>query len=241
MLFQAYQLTGLYNNNRVAGVVHKNSFALKKLFSAVFFTALFVLTYGQDVAEINRQQPFKINGNIGASANYYASNAEMASRPPWAWNLYGNFSARVYGIHLPFSFVVNQYGNSMTQPFSQFGISPEYKWAKLHLGVRYIQMSPLVFDGQSFRGVGLELKPKLFRFAGFYGKLNRKVNEDTTSGKFALPQFSRIGYGVKVGVGSEKHFIDLVYFHAKDDSTSAKILSGKELQSQENAVHWNFF
>jgi hypothetical protein len=93
------------------------------------------------------------------------------------------------------------------------------------LGYRNIQFSPVTFDGQSFRGAGLELNPGKLRFAGFYGKLNRKVNEDTTSGQFMVPRFSRIGYGAKIGVGTSANYFDLIYFHAKDDSSSSKVIN----------------
>jgi hypothetical protein len=203
------------------------------LFSIIFCS---FQSFAQDISELKNQKPFIIHGSVGGSANFYESNEETASRPPCSWNLHGNFTPTVYGIAMPLSFTVNQFGNSFSQPFSQFGISPQYKWAKLHLGVRSIRMSPLIFDGQSFRGAGLELNPKKIRFAAFYGKLNRKVNEDTTSGRYESPQYSRIGYGAKIGYGDFKNFIDLIYFHAQDDSNSAKILSNKKLASRENTV-----
>ncbi|RYY60313.1 MAG: hypothetical protein EOO05_10355 [Chitinophagaceae bacterium] len=190
----------------------------------------------QELEGIGKQKPFVLHGSIGASTTYFTSNEIVASRPPWSWNLYGNLNPTIYGISMPVSFVINQYGKSYTQPFGQFGISPTYKWARLHLGYRTIQMSPMVFEGQSFRGVGVELNPKLLRFAAFYGKLNRRVNEDTTSGQFSQPQFSRLGYGVKLGVGNQKHYIDLLYFHAKDDSTSAEVISKDRYLSLENSV-----
>jgi hypothetical protein len=190
----------------------------------------------QDLGNIKKQKPFTISGSIGASANFYNSNEPVASRPPFGWNIYGNFTPAVYGIALPVSFVVNQYGKSYQQPFTMFGISPTYKWAKLLLGYRNIQFSPVTFDGQSFRGAGLELNPGKFRFAAFYGKLNRKVNEDTTSGRFTPPQFSRIGYGVKIGVGTSANYFDLIYFHAKDDSSSSKVISKQNYRPQENTV-----
>lgn len=195
-----------------------------------------LMASAQDLQGINKQKPVVIHGNIGGSTTYYSSNEVVSTRPPWSWNLYGNFTPTVYGIAMPVSFVVNQYGKSYTQPFGQFGISPTYKWARLLLGYRTIQMSPLVFEGQSFRGAGIELNPKLFRFAAFYGKLNRRVNEDTTSGRFAQPQYSRLGYGIKVGVGNKSHFIDLMFFHAKDDSSSATVINKGRFQSLENSV-----
>ncbi|MEP6951133.1 MAG: hypothetical protein ABI863_17730, partial [Ginsengibacter sp.] len=117
--------------------------------------------------------------------------------------------------------------------------SPTYKWAILHLGYRYIYFSPLTFGGQTFEGVGLELNPKQFRFAAFYGRLNKAFNEDTVAGRFRLPQYSRKGYGFKIGVGNSSRYIDLIYFHAKDDSSSAaNVNTGSKnfIRAQENAV-----
>ena len=160
----------------------------------LFFLFVACQLDAQDLGNIKKQKPFTMSGSIGASANFYNSNEPITSRPPFGWNIYGHFTPTVYGISLPVSFVITQYGKSYQQPFTMFGISPTYKWAKLLLGYRNIQFSPVTFDGQSFRGAGLELNPGKLRFAAFYGKLNRKVNEDTTSGRFMAPQFSRIGY-----------------------------------------------
>src|SRR5205085_4322201 len=77
---------------------------------------------------------------------------------------------------------------------------------------------------------------KFFRFAAFYGKLNRKVNEDTTSGRYMLPQFSRKAAGVKIGVGNTANYFDLIWFHAKDDSASASIINKSGYRPQENTV-----
>jgi hypothetical protein len=73
----------------------------------------------QDLGNIKKQKPFTMSGSIGASANFYNSNETVASRPPFGWN--------IYGIAMPVSFVVNQYGKSYQQPFTMFGISPAYK------------------------------------------------------------------------------------------------------------------
>ena len=95
----------------------------------------------------------------------------------------------------------------------------------------------LTFEGQNFKGVGLELNPKHFRFASFYGKINRAIDQDTSRGNFRLPQFSRTAFGVKAGYGSASNFIDLIYFHAKDDSTSTIILNNqRNYRPQENSV-----
>ena len=209
---------------------------LKRNLICLVCCCCFMAAGAQDLGNLKKQKPFTLSGSIGASTSFYSSNEPIATRPGLGWNIYGNLTPTVYGVSLPLSFVITQYSKSYTQPFTMFGLSPTYKWAKLHLGYRSIPFSPVTFDGQSFRGVGLELNPKGFRFAAFYGKLNRKVNEDTSAGRFIQPQFSRIGYGVKIGMGNATNFFDLIYFHAKDDSASAKVISKTGFRPQENTV-----
>ncbi len=209
---------------------------IKYITTVVLFLSCLSLAKAQDLGNLKKQKPFTVTGSIGASSNFYSSNELIQTRPSFGWNIYGNLTPTIYGVSLPLSFAVNQYSKSYTQPFAQFGLSPTYKWAKLHLGYRTMQFSPVTFDGQSFRGVGLELNPGILRFGAFYGKLNRKINEDTTSGRFTPPQFSRIGYGVKIGVGNFSNYIDLIYFHAKDDSGSVKVINKNGYRPQENTV-----
>jgi len=117
----------------------------------------------------------------------------------------------------------------------QMGISPTYKWAKLHLGTRYIRFSPLIYDAQSFTGAGIELNPKSFRFAAFYGRLNKAISIDSVQKN--IPRYSRIAYGAKIGIGSASNFIDLIYFHAKDDSSSVPFINNDTIVSpQENTA-----
>ena len=212
---------------------------LKAFYCGVLYLCSSHLLEAQEIGSGNKKSAFTLNGGFGASANFYTSNETVATRPSFAWNTYGSFMARTKEVELPFSFVINQYNNSHTSPYIQAGISPTYQWAKLHLGYRNMLFSPFTFEGQSFRGAGLELTPSQFRFAAFYGRLNKAVNEDTSSSSFRLPQYSRTGYGVKVGVGNSNRFFDLIYFHAKDDSSSASIInrsSRNALHAQENAV-----
>ena len=205
-----------------------------KLFFLVFLLSSSITA--QDLSHVKDQKPLVFHGSIGASARFYSTNETIPSQPPFAWSIYGNFTPTVYNFSFPFSFVITQFNNSYTSPFTQFGISPSYKWIKLDLGYRNITFSPLTFDGQSFLGAGIELTPKKFHFAAFYGRLNRKINEDTTSGRYAQPQFSRIGYGVKIGIGNAANFFDFIWFHAKDDSSSVVVINKQNYQPQENTV-----
>lgn len=199
----------------------------------------------QDLSNLKDQDPFTLHGSVGGRADFFTSNEESPTRDPFSWNLYGNFTPSVYGISLPFSFAVSQFSDSYTTPFSQFGISPSYKWIKLHLGYRNMSFSPLMFDGQSFLGAGMELLPQNFYFGAFYGRLNKAIDVDPRIERNLQPQYGRKGYGVKIGVGGENQNFSLQFFHAKDDESSIEQTpdSLTTLLPQENSVlgsSWKF-
>ncbi len=174
----------------------------------------------QDIGNLSSQDPFTIHGSIGGGSTFFSSNGDQMTRDPFSWNLHGSLTPSFYGFAIPLSFSVTQFSKSYTTPFSQFGLSPTYKWVKLHLGYRSMSFSPFVFDGQSFLGVGIELNPHHFYFAAFYGRLNKAISMDTTLDRHLEPQYARKGYGVKIGLKNEKREIYLQYFHARDDTAS---------------------
>lgn len=218
----------------------------KKLLNWVVVAMLMTqFLQAQDLGNLKDQKPFTFNGNIGGGANGFTSNEEFPTRDPFSWNLYGNFTASVYGVSLPFSFAVSQFSDSYTTPFSQFGISPSYKWATLHLGYRNISFSPLVFDGHSFLGGGVELTPRNLYFGAFYGRLNKAISEVNTMERNIEPQYERTGYGVKAGIGEDHTNFSLQYFHAKDDESSIERANDSltTILPQENSVvgsSWKF-
>jgi hypothetical protein len=55
-------------------------------------------------------------------------------------------------------------------------------------------------------------------------------------GRFRFPQYSRKGYGIKIGVGNSSRYLDVIYFHAKNDSNSASVVNRNFIRAQENAV-----
>ena len=219
-----------------------------QLLSVLTFAGFFLSASGQDFSNMKDKRPVSFHGSLGGGASFYNSNETYQTRDPFAWNLYGNFVPTFYGFSLPFSFVITQYSKSYTSPFTQFGISPSYKWIRLHLGYRSIAFSPLVFDGQSFLGGGIELSPKGFYFGAFYGRLNKAISEDTTYGHTLEPQYARTGFGLKIGVGGSRNNVSFQFFHAKDDSGSIHRINDSlsTVRPQENSVvgaswHFTFF
>src|SRR5699024_7767800 len=133
----------------------------------VFGLLVFDVSYAQELEKIKDEKPFSLKGGIGGGTTFFSSNEPHRTRDPFTWNIHGNLVPTVYGISLPLSFSVSQFSESYSSPFTQFGISPSYKWIKLHLGYRSIQFNPFVFDGQNFLGAGIELNPNAFYLAAF--------------------------------------------------------------------------
>ncbi|TKK71766.1 hypothetical protein FC093_01720 [Ilyomonas limi] len=205
----------------------------KNICCGILCTCFCCLLQAQNI----KKSPFIVHGGISTSGTFYTSNESdtFKTRPHYAWNIYGSFAPKINKFSFPFSFVINDYSRNSKPTYIQMGISPTYKWAKLHLGTRYIRFSPLIYDGQSFTGAGIELNPKSFRLAAFYGRLSKAISIDSVQKN--IPRYSRIAYGAKIGIGSASNFIDLIYFHAKDDSSSVSFTNNDTIvDPQENTV-----
>ena len=148
---------------------------------------------------------------------YYVQGIESA-RKPFSYFMAGDFNPEIYGIKLPFSFLLSNRSFSYAQPFNRMGISPEYKWVRVHFGYRNLSFSNYTLAGHSFLGAGIELTPGLFRLSALYGRFKKKTIPNTVNPLDTLIAPMRYGYAVKMGLGNEKTFIDLVFMHIKDDT-----------------------
>ncbi len=165
----------------------------------------------------------KFSGNIALSLSSYASNKINPSRSPFSFTLSGNTTLSGNGFALPFSFIISEQERKFEQPFNQFGASPKYKWVTVHLGYRNITYSPYTLNGHTFLGVGVDLTPGKFRFSAMRGKFIRQVpglfNPNDSTRTF---EYRRMGYAVKIGVGSSTNYVDFIYFRAVDDTLRTK-------------------
>ncbi|MBL7953228.1 MAG: hypothetical protein JNM62_16080 [Flavobacteriales bacterium] len=183
-----------------------------------------LVTYGvqaQDLGAIGKEKPVRLNGSLSILGGPYFYNGDGTPRnEPFWWNSSGSVTLSVYGLQVPVSFNVGSQQRTWTQPFNRYGMSPYYKWAKLHLGYRSIRFNPYTMAGVQFFGAGVELEPKGFRFAAFYGRFNKPVAQDTLASIAPRPAYERTGYGVKIGVGNRRNYFDVMFFRAADDSSS---------------------
>ncbi len=193
----------------------------------------------QDLASITDQTPFKINGSVNTRLQFYGTDRTNPSRSPFVWYLQGSPVVTVYGIVLPFSFRLSEQQRDFRQPFNQFGVSPYYKWAKLHLGYRSHSWSTYSLAGHSISGAGLELSPGKFHFGIVSGRLLRPVRfiDNPEFVQVQTPAYRRSGTAVRMGYGTEKNNLSMVLLKARDDSTSLEGVPDKfQITPDENLV-----
>jgi hypothetical protein len=193
--------------------------------------------WGQDLENIAKEKPVKFSGNIGLSLQSYSTTRERVSRDPFVWTLSGSPTLSIYGITLPFSFILSQKNESFRQPFNQYGASPYYKWLKLHLGYRSMSFSDYSLNGHVFNGIGLEADPGNWRLGGMFGTLLNPIPADSLSGFLIQPTYKRKGYSAKLGYGTSSNYLDLILFKGWDQVNSIdRPTDSAAVTPQENLV-----
>ncbi len=190
----------------------------------------------QDLENVVRKNPVKVSGGFTTTLRTYAANGIENRFDPYVWTAAGNINLDVYGVLLPFSFLYSTQNSTFRQPFNRFGVTPYYKWVKLYLGFTSMNFSQFTFNNNSFLGAGVELTPdNKMRFAAVYGRLRQAV-ESNFANSFTIPSYRRLGYGVKIGYGTDQSHVDLILFRAYDDPNSILVPDTVEVNPQENLV-----
>ena len=122
----------------------------------------------QDLGNIEEIKPISLDGSISISGSKYSVSGAPRRRPPTSWTLIGSPTLSIYGVSLPFNFILSDQESDFRQPFDQIGVSPQYKSVTLHLGYRSLTYSKYTLAGISFLGAGLDLNPNPLRFSIMY-------------------------------------------------------------------------
>jgi hypothetical protein len=199
---------------------------------------------GQDLGGLGQAKPVQLHSGLSLTGSAYRATGIEPRQDEGSWFLTGSPTLDIYGVSLPFNFTLSNHHRGFQQPFNQFGLSPYYKWAKLHLGYNGIRFSPFTLNGQRFLGVGAELTPGKLRFAAVRGRFQKAVPRDTTISNvpgaylssIPVPAFDRMGTGVKLGFGSNQNYVDLIFLKARDRPGSIVIPTDTVPKPQENAV-----
>ncbi len=187
-------------------------------------------------------EPFQLGGSVGLNMRSYNAYGGPLRQDPFFYSVNANASMRIYQIDIPFSMILTAKNTTLSRPsisdlkealtnnvkdrrngFARIGISPYYKWAKLHLGHRAMNFSKYTMSNINFFGAGMELTPGKVRFGAMYGRLTKAepINLSLTTPN--IPIYQRIGWAAKIGYGDDKASVDLVLFGAKDDENSIAI------------------
>lgn len=193
----------------------------------------------QDIEQVNIKKPVTLHGNLNLQFEYYHANGIPDRKKDFSWLISGNPIINLLGVDLPFSFLLSNYENKFYQPFNQFGLSPRYKWVTLHLGYRNLNFSNYTLAGYRMLGAGFELNPKHFRIGFMYGQLRRSTSIDSSMLTNPLyvrpvPTYKRLGIAGKIGYGTQKNFVDLVYFKGWDKIKSLDSKLQDSIQPAEN-------
>jgi len=194
-----------------------------------------------DSTKQKKDFPVKITGTLGITTYFYNVEGRDASRQPFSWVLTGSPTVSMYGVDMPFQFLVGEQQREFRQPFNKFGLSPQIKGVTLHLGYRNLTFSPYSLGGHTIFGVGAEGSVKKVRFGAVYGRLLRSVAPITDFEEFSTsvinPSFQRMGYSMKLGYGTESNYLDLILFGAIDQQNSIELDSlPSNFRPEENMV-----
>ncbi|MEI6124047.1 MAG: hypothetical protein WCQ95_10525 [Bacteroidota bacterium] len=229
----------------------------KHIAIAVFIMLMSVSAFGQDLEHIAKQKPFHVSGGVGAGYTHMFTNDSSGVPMPSFWNVNLNLNFSIYGVSIPLSAMITNGKFDLVNSFNQFGLSPKYKWITLHAGYRQYNYSPYSVSGQTFLGGGFELRPWIIRLGFFAGRLRKAAKVDTTQYSQTIPGsyplnvssngghnyysqaggFTRWGWGLKIGIGKENNYVDLILFKGQDRTRSiTDSFSQVSLKPEQNLV-----
>lgn len=189
--------------------------------------------FAQSIDQIAKSDPLIITGAIGTQNTFYHSSMGNDGRAKMSNTLFVNLDISFYGINMPFAFYLSNSTTSWSYPYFSLSASPSWKDWTLHLGERSMSFSNYVYNSP-FYGVGVEYGGHNIRFGAFYGRLKRAISDDPTDPAARSPQYSRYGWGFKVGYGTGKNYLDLFIFKAKDRVGSIDEYWQNSIVPQEN-------
>jgi len=191
-----------------------------KIIGIIFLIFVRVVLFSQDISTFRKGSLFDKSASLslGYQANTQERDTQRVGSNTFFASLRGTLS--MAGIQMPLNLTYRsgQLAGGFDNPFIRFGVSPSYKWVKLHLGHRQMHFSNYSFNGMTFRGVGLEVNPGILRLAGFKGYLQTPnyIQDSLAAYANLVQKFQRDAYGVKLGIGNNNNFLDIYFFKAKD-------------------------
>lgn len=208
-----------------------------KVFFAVFLLGCGNSFFAQNLEKIGKKEMIKVNGGLNFNSIFLRTNNPNSTRAPFSWYMNGNINISILDWSIPFTYSYSNQHSTYSQPFNQYGITPTYKWIKMHAGWCNMSFSPYTFSGYPFLGGGVELNPKNWKFALMVGRLKKAVEYDAINETDRDMSFKRIGMGAKAGYEKKGYGLTIIWFQAKDERSSLHYIpQTTQIQPQENTV-----
>lgn len=209
--------------------------SIKKIFALAVAAMLASVMHAQNISEIAKSDPLIITGAVGTQNTYRYSSVGNGFSSPMSNTVFANLNISIYGFSMPFSLFYSNDNLDFNYPQISFNLTPRYKNWTGHIGQSSMSMSNYVMN-MSFNGFGVEYNSKKLRAGVFYGRLRNAINGDPTNPFARTPQYKRMGWGFKIGYGSNKNYVDMYLLRAYDCVNSIDETWRGTLAPQENIV-----
>lgn len=196
---------------------------LKLYFLTLLWICIVVPGSAQDLENINQRPDFTVNGGLNVGGGLYSISGIDARRSPYSYMVSGSLRLQYGVLDVPVQFLFRDQQFSLGSSFNKIGISPRYKWIKLHLGHRSMRFTKYSMNGKVFFGAGAELTPGKFKISAFRGTIRNPlaIRDTIVFGATLIPTFTRRATGLKIGYGSRASSLEFAMLKIKDDATSA--------------------
>jgi len=177
----------------------------------------------QDLEKIGTRPKLLINGGFNIGTGLYSIKGLDARRSPFSYMASGSLRMKYGILDVPINFLFRDQQFSLGSSFNKIGISPRYKWIKLHLGHRSMRFTKYSMNGKVFFGVGAELTPGKFKLSAFRGNIRNPlaIRDTIVYGATLIPTYTRRATGAKIGYGSRSSSIEFAMLKIKDDTNTA--------------------
>lgn len=186
------------------------SIAMIRIVCVILCVSGYTSAWCQDISSFKGAKALKVSGSI--HAGLFSMQSSDSSVPPVGYQSGINLNFSIFqNFNIPLSLSYsNRSSDFQTATFRRLGISPSYKWLKIHAGYRSYVLNQFLLSGKTIVGGGLELSPKKFHFLAFAGKVDDPYsigNDYIFEQSLNEILYQRWMYGVKLGFGPEKNRI----------------------------------
>lgn len=233
LIFNTRMVSSLSQNlqnlcHRLNGIIRINcqfpvhDVRYQHLVFCLIFLFRFIYGFGQDLSDLKSQKPFDVTGNLSLGASYYHNTSPSYFRAsPSSYFIQGRVNFSFYGIQVPLSLTYRDAQSSFSGPFQRIGISPSYKWIKIHAGYSSVSFSPYILSGMPVLGGGFELTPKKLRLGFIAGSVQSpKFIADAAQENISWIQTNkRYLQTYKLGFGTNENYFDFILLHGRESSS----------------------